>query len=121
MTENRGGESRGWKFQAAFCRVFFLETFDLDLVSDLFLLGEEDLEPLTEFGLEIILVLLLVATLVFSFLPLPSLFFFCDVSTVLFKFVLEFCLLSLPELLATDWECLGEIAFLVCLESGLPW
>ena len=93
----------------------------MDLVSDLFLFGEEDLEPLTEFGLELILGLLLFATLDFSFLPLPILFFFLDVSTVLIELVLEFCLLSLPELLATDWECLGEIAFLVCLESGLLW
>ena len=63
------GSSR--EFQAAFCNVFLWETFDLkDFGSDLFRFGEEEaaLEPATELGLELLLALVLLATLDFSIL-----------------------------------------------------
>ncbi len=91
------------------------------LDSDLFLLGEEVLDPLLDPGLEPPPVLAPLpppaSLLPFSFFPDPILFFFVG-SADLDDDDLEFCL---PTLLGTDWECFGDTFFLVCLDSGLSW
>lgn len=111
-------------FQAAFLRTFFCDTLDFVLLeSDLFLLGEEALDPLLDPGLE---PPLFVPPpdftppdnlLPFSFFPDPIRFFFVG-SADFAEEDLEFCL---PSLLGTDWECFGDIFFLVCLDRGLTW
>ena len=119
------GSSRD--FQAAFLRPFFWDVLDfVPLDSDLFLLGDDALDPLLELGLEPLLVPPPVlatlpappdSLLPFNFFPDPILFFLVG-SADLVEEDLEFCR---PTLLGTDCECFGEIFFLVCLDRGLSW
>lgn len=90
----------------------------MPLPSDLLLLGEDALDPLRDPGFDPVLepaLALLESLLLFNFFPDPILFFFDD-SGALTEDDLEFCRFNFP---GTDWECFGDIFFLVCLDKGL--